>query len=506
MAYKKASAQMLTVLLLVWGATAAIAADMEREDRTVREREDRMMSGAHWRDQALKELMPLWREHVIDGERGAFHLNLSRSWQPMPPWDKVPAMISRQVFSFSAAYLLSGDEGYLDVAREGVDYLLTHAWDKEYGGWYNRLGPDGSPTNTTKTVSPQLYTNVGLTLYYFTTGDERAWSHVRKSLAIRQEHVLDEEFGGYYYALNRDLSVSDDGKTKHAHYGYVGSLLLHLYLATRDTDVLDFSKRLTDLTLDRMMGEEGWVYGYRMKMDRQWRPTPTVTEGRDVVLVGAQLTAALSFLRLYHQTGDVRYLEAGRALGDLVTRHGWDSAGGGWRYLVERPAPHRALQDPTISWWVQIYGSFLQLQLYHVTGDERYLECFKKSERFYDRFFMDRENGGVFASVSPEGELQGDGEKASDWHTSYHEIEHALLNYLQLNLYVNKEPAVLHFNLDGSGGGKSHYVSLVDDPRVRIKEVRIDGQPWEEFDAAQRSVMLPDRKGLRVEVTLSPAP
>ena len=70
----------------------------------------------------------------------------------------------------------------------------------------------------------------------------------------------------------------------------------------------------------------------------------------------------------------------------------------------------------------------------------------------------------------------------------------------------DKVPAVLHFSLDGSGGAKRHYVSLVDDPRVQIREVRIDGQPWVDFDATQRSVMLPDREGLRVEVTLSPIP
>jgi len=31
------------------------------------------------------------------------------------------------------------------VARHGVEYLLTHAWDDRYGGWYDRLTVDGEP-------------------------------------------------------------------------------------------------------------------------------------------------------------------------------------------------------------------------------------------------------------------------------------------------------------------------------------------------------------------------
>jgi len=88
--------------------------------------ENDLMDGSFWRTQILDELIPYWYAHVRDQEFGAFYTNLSRDWQPQSPWDKIPAMISRQVFSFSAAYLLSGEEKYLEVAREGVGYLLEH--------------------------------------------------------------------------------------------------------------------------------------------------------------------------------------------------------------------------------------------------------------------------------------------------------------------------------------------------------------------------------------------
>jgi len=457
-----------------------------------------------WRTQALHDLIPYWAEHAPDPEHGGFFMNLSRDWQPLPPFDKVPALTSRHVFGFSAAYLLSGEQKYLDVARRGAEYLFDHAWDPEYGGWFDKLTQDGKPLVDSKSIPLQLYTNVGLTLYYMTSGDEKALSLVRKSVAIQRDKGFDAKAGGYVQALRRDLTVLDYGKNKHAHYGYIGSLLLNLYLATGDPDVLAFEKELADLSLAKMIDKYGWIHGFRSRFDRDWQRTPALVDGREVVSIGAELTAALAFLRLYHQSGDPKYLRAGRKLGDMINRFGFDRETGAWYDLIETAPPHRPVAHPVVWWWVQIYGSFLQLQLYRVTGDAVCLETFKKSGEFFVNHMRDHEQGGVFGSVTPEGALIGEGRKASDgeWHTSYHEMEHALLDYLYLSLYVNKTPAVLHFHFDGPG---KHFVSPVADPSVRIASVIMDGKSWTDFDAAKRSVDIPAGAGHAVVVTFSPA-
>lgn len=463
----------------------------------------RVMAPEFWRTHALKDLIPRWAEHAPDAENGAFFMNLSRDWKPLPPWDKVPALISRHVFGFSAAYLLSGDPKYLEIARQGADYLFRYAWDPEWGGWFDRLTQQGKPLVETKSIPLQLYTNVGLTLYYVASGDDRALSLVRKSVDIQRARGLDAKAGGYVQVLGRDLSVLDYGKNKHAHYGYVGSLLLNLYLATRDPEVLAWEKELADISLEKMMDQYGWIHGFRSRFDREWKRTPALVDGREVVSVGAELTAALAFLRLYHQTADPKYLAAGRKLGDMTVRWGFERDRGAWYDLIETAPPHRPVAKPTVWWWVQIYGAFLELQLYRVTGDEAYLATFRKSEEFFVNHFCDREQGGIFGSVTPEGRVIGAGRKASDseWHTSYHEMEHALLNYLYLNLYVNGTPAVLHYRLDGP---RTHFVSLVDDPGVRVSAVMMDGRPWTDFDAVKRSVNVPAGTGHAVQVTFIP--
>lgn len=462
--------------------------------------EQKVMDGEFWRDQVLTDLIPYWYKHVRDEEHGAFYLNLSRDWQPVPPWDKMPAMISRQIFSFSTAYLLSGEEKYLDVAREAVDYLLKYGWDQEYGGWYESISQTGQPKSTDKRASSQIYNNVGLTQYYFVTGDERALSHVRKSVEIHKTYSHDEKFDGYYMGLNRDLSIRDSSKAKHSHYGQ-GSLMPYLILATRDSTVISYSKHLADLSIERMYDPvNSWILGYPNGFGREWNYVPYLVDEKESIYLGACSTAALFFLHLYHLTGDESYLKHGKALGDKLCRYGWDKEQGNWFFAVEKAPPYHTIGSQKVYWWIQIYGAFLQLQLYHITQDEQYLENFKKTELFYDRYFRDRKYGGVFLGVDPNGSFLGKGEKAKSWHTSFHEIEHGFLNYLNLNLYVNKKPVVLHFKLDGP---KKHFVSPLADSKVIITRVRINGKPWTSFDARERSITVPAGKNMNVEVMLN---
>ena len=102
---------------------------------------------------------------------GHLFTNLDSLWQPFGNSDKYPSMISRHLFSYSVSYLLSGNEGDLKIAEKTVKWLLDHAWDKEYGGWFDSMDENGNPVETTKTTFVQVYAITGLTMYYFITHD-----------------------------------------------------------------------------------------------------------------------------------------------------------------------------------------------------------------------------------------------------------------------------------------------------------------------------------------------
>ena len=465
---------------------------------------DPLLQGAAWRDLVLVELIPAWQAHAIDSRHGGFHTSLGRDWQPRAPREKLPAMISRQVFSFTAAYLLSGDDRHLEVARHGVEYLLAHAWDDRYGGWYDRLSVDGEVLDTTKTAANELYANVGLALYAFAAGDPQARQRVEASLRIRRTRAVDPDQGGYFSQLTRELTpAADRRKLKHAHFGYVGSLI-HLFQVGRDPELLAWWRELMDLTRRRMTDADlGWVYGFDVPLDRAWRLTDPAAH--EYINIGGQLTAALAYVRLYEQSGDAVYLEAARSLARLIER-GWDGENGCWLDQVQRRPPHAPHPDASVQWWIHIYGAFLDLRLYAIDGDPERLRRFARAEHFYRKHFLDGQYGGGFAALKRDGSLADDGSKAAPWHTSYHDVEHGLVNYLLLSLYVNSGPVTLHFRFE-PGPAVRRYVSLVDDPRVRVKAVTVDGAPWADFHPEERSVWLPaSSRARRVAVTLAPPP
>jgi mannose/cellobiose epimerase-like protein (N-acyl-D-glucosamine 2-epimerase family) len=490
----------IPVRLLICGALFLFTLSCSRE--VDHGQNKKYLDGEFWRQQGLTQIIPFWQSHVIDTIDGAFYMNLSREGRPLPPWDKHPAMISRQVFGFTSAYLLSGDEKYLETAREGVNYLLKYAWDHQYGGWYDFLDQYGNPKETTKTVPSQLYTNVGLALYYFATKDENVLPYIKESIRIQETYALDKKNGGYFQALARNLSVSDSSKSKHSHYGYTSSLLVNMIMITRDKEIQNFAEELMQVSFRRMTDStDGWFLGYTNHYDNQWNLTRNVVNNKEVISAGAQLTACLAILRLYEITGKEIYRTRGINLGDKLMHSAWDSTRGCWFELIDRNPPYRPQDTSSVSWWIQSYGLFLQLHLYNITSEKRYLDSYQKMASFWDKYFVDKEFGGAFQMVSPAGVPLGTN-KAAIWKSSYHEMENALLNYLYLNLYVNHKTATLYFHIKNSLPGSKHYVSILEDSSVRITGVKINGNPWNDFNDVERSVNLPEGKDLRIAVTL----
>jgi mannose/cellobiose epimerase-like protein (N-acyl-D-glucosamine 2-epimerase family) len=490
------------VSLLIFCATIVVFS-LSFCKETGHNRNEKYLDGEFWRQQGLTQIIPFWQSHVIDTVDGAFYMYLSREGKPLPPWDKHPAMISRQIFGFTSAYLLSGNEKYLETATGGVNYLLKYAWDNQYGGWYDFLDQSGNPKETTKSVPNQLYTNVGLALYYFATGDENVLSHIKESIRIQKEYSFDKVNGGYFQTLSRNLSVSDSSKSKHSHYGYTSSLLIYLMMITRDQEIRNFAEELMQISLSQMTDScYGWFNGFPKPYDARWNLTPAVINNKEVISAGGQLTAGLSLLRMCEITGNEIYRAKGINLGRQLLSSAWDSTRGGWFDIIERMPPNKPQDTSSVSWWIQSYGLFLQLHLYHLTGEKRYLDSYQKMAYFWDNYFVDKEFGGVFMNVSPAGAPLNTN-KAVVWKASYHEMENALLNYLYLNLYVNRKPATLYFHIKNSSSRAKHFVSIIEDPSVRITVVKLNGKDWKSFDPVERSVILPEGKDLKVEVTLN---
>ncbi len=447
-----------------------------------------VLSPSYWKAQALNDIIPFW-EKSIDSDDSGFYTEINEDGTPWGPGKKYPRMNSRAVFGFSAAYMLSGDPKYLEFAAHGMKYLADYGWDKEYGGWHQSTDESGEPDNDGKNLFDETYGCLGPIMYYMATGDKQALSFVQKTHALMQSKAWDKKNGGYWARVDRQWNKVTGNKSFNSQIDTCTAYLIYYYLATKDTALLADFKQLCNSVVKHMVNPKTGFVG-------EWF-TEDWTSRESTLWAGHNLKTGWVLMRAYNLTGDKKYLEAAQKIAKAQIKYTWDEKYGGWFFRFQRDDPSMAEMEK--DWWTQEEGNMLMLNLYRHTAGRDYLDKFKKSAEFWDKFFIDRKNGECWQGLSREGEvvkkIKGDLFKSA-----YHTMEQALFSYLYLGLYVNKSVAELYFNLSADAAGEKHYVNLLEDPAVIIKSVEIDGKPHAEFNAKEGYIALPQGNGMKVKV------
>ena len=191
------------LLFATFGLTGCVKTDQQPDLYT---------DGNYWKDQALTDILPFWTRYAVDSVNGAFHCDLDGNWVPVGD-TKFPSMIARNLFSYSTAYYMSGRQEDIEVADGIKDYLLTHAWDSLYGGWYDGLTISGDPKQRTKSTFVQVYVITGLALYYAVTHDAEVLDYINRTNELLEEKVWDKDKGGYFDLCEQDWTLATKTKS-----------------------------------------------------------------------------------------------------------------------------------------------------------------------------------------------------------------------------------------------------------------------------------------------------
>ncbi|NIA10529.1 MAG: hypothetical protein GWP10_12565 [Nitrospiraceae bacterium] len=462
------------------------------------QKDENVLQGDFWRKQALKDIIPYWTQHARDTVDGAFITNLDSVWKQFGSTDKYPSMISRHIFSYSVAFLLSGEEKYLDIATETVHFLLDHAWDKEYGGWFDVLDKQGNPVETTKSSFIQFYANTGLAMYYLVTHDKNILKYIEKSNELMMSKRWDIQYGGCYDILNRDLSVKSSDKTFASAVVPVSSYMLYLYLATREGKYLNQAEKIMNLALLKMQDTESkWIVE---PFNREWDYKTRKDHFETEINTGHNIEAVWMFYRLYLLTGKKRYIDSTNAITNKIFKWGFDTETGAWYNTTGRLDP--SIHGKATYWWIQVYGNMFSLFSYRITNDNKYLKYFEKGAGFWNKNFIDRKYGDTNFAVYTNGTIK-EKKKAGKYKTSYHSMESDLLLSLYLDFWVSKKPVELYYHIASSGKGEKLYPCPIEDQTIKIEKVMINGKNWTDFNKKEAFINLPGSENIDVKVTLA---
>jgi mannose/cellobiose epimerase-like protein (N-acyl-D-glucosamine 2-epimerase family) len=446
--------------------------------------------------------------------------------------------ISRLVYGFATAYLLTGDDRYLEAAEKGTDYLREHlrfyAADENVVYWYHGMDVHGqrhemifaSEFGDDLFAIPayeQIYALAGPVQTYRVTGDPRILADAEMTVDLFDRFFLDNEKGGYFSHLDpvtldprADSLGSNRAKKNWNSVGdHAPAYLINLYLATGEERYARMLEYTFD-TIERHFPDYDSSPFVQEKFYEDWSHDRTHLWQQNRAVIGHNLKIAWNLLRMHGLKPKPSYASLARKIGDLMPGVGSDGQRGGWYDVVERikqpgQEVHRFAFHDRKAWWQQEQAILAYLILAGVLEGDEYLRHAREAASFYNAFFLDHDDGGVFFNVLANGIpfLMGTERfKGSHSMSGYHSFELCYLAQVYTNLLLTKQPLELYFK-PLPRGFKQNLLRVAPDilppGSVRLTQTWVNDEEYRDFDAKALTVTLPEsNERLRVKVRLAP--
>ncbi|MCX5969438.1 MAG: AGE family epimerase/isomerase [Cyanobacteria bacterium] len=448
--------------------------------------------------------------------------------------------ISRMVYGMASAYMLTGKDEYLEAAEKGTDYLRQKMRfvDTDTGliYWYHGQKVSAGGQEQKLLVSEfgddydcipayeQIYALAGPIQTYRLNGDPQILDDASKTIDLFDECFRDKDKGGYYSHVHAvTLSAHDDslGRNKaKKNWNSVGdhapAYLINLWLATEEPRYKDMLEDTFDTIAKHFPDYENSPFVQEKFFD-DWSKDQTWGWQQNRAVVGHNLKIAWNLMRFQAINPKEIYLKLAEKIATLMPEVGYDLQRFGWYDVVERVREsgqkfHRYAWHDRKAWWQQEQGILAYLILQgHIPSNPKYKQYADESAAFYNAFFLDHNDGGVYFNVLANGIpfLMGTERfKGSHSMSAYHSTELCFLSTVYIDLMIEKRPLDLYFK-PLANGFQNRILRVSPDMlkagSVRIVACTIDGKQYDNYDSDKLFVTLPaSEHRLNVKVTLLP--
>jgi mannose/cellobiose epimerase-like protein (N-acyl-D-glucosamine 2-epimerase family) len=437
-----------------------------------------------------------------DEQLGGFFTNIDKYGNVITSWGTNKNMLtqSRNVYGLTRTYMLTGDTTYIRLAGEALNWMYAHAWDNINGGWFQELNVNGNPINPTadKTAFYQHYVLLSIAAYYEATGDTVAWNWLMKGFQHLEKIYWDtrSEYLGYYDKASYNNQTVWD-KSFNATVDAITTHLLYLYLMNED---LDYQSRLEELAteiINHMVASmPQQAIGFVEKYDSDWN----WNNNEPMTIMGHVLKAGWCLARIHQLFPDQAYVNAAEVLITDVWDNGYDHDFGGPYKDYDRVTGEMllwGLQDSAKAWWQMEQAIVAGLQMYDITKESWYLQMADETINFFMNYFVDNENGEIYADRTRYGGFAWNEAKGNSGKAGYHSIETGYYTYLYGSLFYTYEPVTLHYYYKPLDYDRTFILSplAMSKSKLKIDQVLKDGQAYNDFDPVNRTLNLPAGEG-----------
>jgi mannose/cellobiose epimerase-like protein (N-acyl-D-glucosamine 2-epimerase family) len=447
---------------------------------------------------------------AFDSTLGGFYTNIDKYGNVIGT-NKNMLSQSRDAYGYVRAFMLTGNETYLQFARAGLDFMYQHAWDPTNGGWYDELGPSGNVLNPSanKSAFNQHYALLGIAAYYEATGDTLDWNWLMRGYQHMENNLWDDRpiYFGYYDYGNFNWTYLS-GKSFNATVDAITTHLLYLYLLTEDQSYKNRLLEIADNIRNHLVASmPGQVIGFAEEYDSDWN----IDNNEIMTIMGHVLKSAWCLGRVYQLEQDPDYTQDAAYLIEDVLTKGYDHEFGGPYKDYNRLTGQMMMwgnPDTAKAWWQMEQAVTAGLEMYRITGDAQYFNMADETLDFFMKYFVDHEYGEVYENRTRYGGQAWNENKGGGGKAAYHSIELGYYTYLYGNLFVQNQPATLHYLFSPLDSTRTIHLTplAIRDNELTISAVTLDSMPYNNFDPIARELYLDPNVGGHFTVTYEAMP
>ncbi|MBI2424060.1 MAG: AGE family epimerase/isomerase [Candidatus Hydrogenedentes bacterium] len=391
----------------------------------------------------FNELIPFWLTHGTDEEYGGFLTYLDAKGNPTGESIKTLVCQTRMIYTASSAHRAGlGDGKFLEIARQGVEFLINHFWDDEHTGWHWTCERDGTPIDRSKLTYGQSFAIYALSEYTMASGDPRGLEmavETYKSLT----NLAAEKHGGFYEFMEFDWKpkmpgvYGGDRKSFDVHM-HLMEAFTNLYEATGEQVYKDDAEYMIRLLFDHMVNPEFGTGMAQFSLD--WKPLRAIIfknvwgSDRDVKedegrpLNNTSFGHNVEFCWLLKHSIDILNLDLETYKPRMKKMYGhccaygidWERGGVYCEGPNDGPARERNKE-----FWQQAEALVGMLDAFLVYGDTRYLEAYENVHAFVMEHVINHEVGEWYPLFDENNNRLWD-YMGHAWKINYHTVRAAI--------------------------------------------------------------------------------
>ncbi len=353
---------------------------------------------------AKENIFPFWiSDYILDHENGGFYGRITQDMEIIEDEPRALVLTGRMVYAYSNAYMMFGDEIYLDRAKRAFEYMMSHFYDSENGGAFSTVSYIGDVLDDNKPTYGESFLVMAAAAYYHATKNLEAYRVAMESFRIMEEKY---KIGPAMYknALTRDLTRPAEMKFGGRRMPD-GLMFQHhlcqayeqLYRATGDPDVGKALREFAEFVTGTLFDTEHNCFKGFMDMDGN-RAGGHQSFGHDCEISYLAMDIA-------ELTGDEELLKKAKEVSIKVLRKvlekDFDSYGSLFNGGTLNAETNEFVPGPEKShvWWAQAEAVTAMICGYQLTQDEAFLDACNRQLAFIEEYFVDKKNGDWFNNV-----------------------------------------------------------------------------------------------------------